>query len=216
MSLQYLNQGQKISLRPFGFERSQTLGNPGIALGAACQRKCWAALRQISFVEPVAGAQSTRERRRDIPRPRSPPSRGGANRLVRGAVLSPSPHDKPRSSRRSAGHRAIFRRAAYPAAAQRLLHRTLSRGVYGVNPRMRSRAERARRAPPREPRVHRVVRPLCDPGRYASLMSPPRFMVAFSGINLVRICPSMSLAISGCCCKNVRALSLPCPMRSPL
>ena len=44
----------------------------------------------------------------------------------------------------------------------------------------------------------------------------PRLMVAFSGISLARICASMSLEISGCCCKKVRTLSLPCPMRSPL
>ena len=44
---------------------------------------------------------------------------------------------------------------------------------------------------------------------YASLASPPRFMVAFSGISFARIWDSMSLAISGCCCKKVRALSLP-------
>ncbi len=51
---------------------------------------------------------------------------------------------------------------------------------------------------------------------YASLASLPRFMVAFSGISLARTCPSMSFATSGCCCKKVRALSLPWPMRSPL
>ena len=43
---------------------------------------------------------------------------------------------------------------------------------------------------------------LASQGRYASLTSPPRFMVAFSGINLARICPSMSLEISGCDCRN--------------
>ncbi len=132
------------------------------------------------------------------------------------AVPGPAQHDRPRSSPCSADHRAIFRRAALRAAARRPPHRNPSRAAYGVNPRRSSRGGRAHRAPPRGPRAHRGARPPGGPGRYASLTSPPRFMVAFSGINLARICPSMSLAISGCCCRKVRALSLPWPIRSPL
>jgi hypothetical protein len=68
----------------------------------------------------------------------------------------------------------------------------------------------------RRPSRTRIERLYLATASDATTSLSPRFMVAFSGISLARICPSMSFATSGCCCRKSRALSLPCPIRSPL
>ena len=171
---------------------------------------------QTSFLGPCEARQSSQGSFLCIPRLERLVCPACVNPPAPNSVHGPVPHDRRRSSPSSGHRRVISRRTAVQSAERRQPNRSPNRAVCAAIPGMRGRGAPRHRARRREPRAHRVVLPRGGWRCYASLASPPRFMVAFSGINLARICASMSFATSGCCCKKVRALSLPCPMRSPL